>query len=128
MDKNTLNFLSKLKNCSASKNFIFKFFATQKIKNIVIKLYSLGLIRSFKISKTKYFYFNITLYLKFECPLKNLKIISTPSKKKFLNFKNITKLQISLSTTIIFSTNKGIFAHSDCLKNKVGGIVLFSIW
>lgn len=132
MDTKTLYFLNKLKNASASKNLVVNFVSSKKIKDIVKVLYELGLIQSYKFSrkfKNQDFSLSyLTLFLKDKPVLKNLKIISKPSILRTFSVVDILRFQTSLTTTMVFSTNKGVLSHSDCIKLRVGGTLLFILW
>ena len=121
MDKSTLYFLIKLKNFSVSNKLSFFITFSSKIKNIVKILYKLGIIQSYTFSTNQ-------IYLKKKPVFRNLKIVSTPSNLRFLTFFDITRLQISPTTIMIFSTNKGILSQQECQKEGVGGILLFILW
>jgi ribosomal protein S8 len=132
MDTKTLYFLNKLKNASASKKLAVNFVYTKKINDIVKVLYELGLIQSYKLSRKftdqAFSLPNLTLFLKDKPILRNLKIISKPSNIRNFSVVDILRFQTSLTTTMIFSTNKGVLSHSDCIKLRVGGTLLFILW
>ena len=121
MDKSTLYFLIKLKNFSVSNKLSFFITFSSKIKNIVKILYKLGIIQSYTFSTNQ-------IYLKKKPVFRNLEIVSTPSNLRFLTFFDITRLQISPTTIMIFSTNKGILSQQECQEQGVGGILLFILW
>jgi ribosomal protein S8 len=121
MDNSTLYFLIKLKNFSVVNKLSFLVKFSSKIKNIVQALYKLGIIQSYNSSTTQ-------IYLKKKPVFRNLEIISTPSNLRFLTFFDIVRLQISPTTIMVFSTNKGILSHLECQEQGVGGVLLFIIW
>ena len=121
MDISTLHFLIKLKNFSVVNKMSFLVNFSSKIKNIVQVLYKLGIIQSYNSSTNR-------IFLKKKPVFRNLKIVSTPSNLRFLTFFDITRLQISPTTIMIFSTNKGILSQQECQEQGVGGILLFILW
>ena len=121
MDNTTLYFLIKLKNFSVVNKFSFLVNFSSKIKNIVQVLYKFGIIQSYNSSTNQ-------IYLKKKPVFRNLEIISSPSNLRFLSFLEIARLQVSPTTIMIFSTNKGILSNFECQEQGVGGVLLFILW
>ena len=55
--------------------------------------------------------------------LQNLKIVSRPQKRVFLQWRSLTRI-FNKHELIILSTNKGVLSHYSCLKHQIGGEVL----
>jgi ribosomal protein S8 len=55
--------------------------------------------------------------------IKNIKILSTPSKLSFLSYSQLAKVQSNFGC-LILSTNQGLSTAQNCLKFKIGGGVL----
>ena len=121
MDKSTLFFLIKFKNFSVANKLSFFITFSSKINNIVQALYKLGIIQSYTSSINQ-------IYLKKKPAFRNLEIVSTPSNLRFLTFFDITRIQISPTTIMIYSTDKGILSHQECQEQGVGGVLLFIVW
>jgi ribosomal protein S8 len=121
MDNSTLYFLIILKNFSVANRSSFFTKFSGKILSIVQFLYKLGIIQSYNSSVTQ-------VCLKKKPVFRNLEIISTPSNLRVLTLFDIVRLQVSPTTLMVFSTNKGILSHLDCQEQGVGGVLLFIIW
>ena len=90
--------------------------------NLTTVLYKEGFIQSYQIKNNK---LNILLRYFFNKPvLRSLKIISTPSKSRFLNLKTLTKLP-NKKLVLFLSTTKGILTLEQCKEQKLGGKALF---
>lgn len=130
MNNFTVSLLITLKNASLSNKGVLKIKTTKNCLPYIRVLYKKGYIQSFKtfssleeenhtLTLIVYFryYFNNSL-------LENLKIISTPTKKKILSLKDISRL-FETKTTVFLSTTLGVQTLIDCKKYKKGGIALF---
>jgi small subunit ribosomal protein S8 len=122
MNQYIINFLIRLKNASFSKKEYINVQYSEHMLQIIKSLYEEGFIQSFKITdKTVY----VVLRYFFNKPiLKNIKLVSTPSRARYLNFKSLTKLSTK-KFVLYLSTDKGILTLSQCKKLKVGGVALF---
>jgi small subunit ribosomal protein S8 len=118
------SFLSKLNNASKShKKYVFSqknSLSIEFLKLLVLQ----GFISSFvEITSKKL----IKIVLKFNSEgtplIKNIKILSTPSKLCFLSYSQLAKVQSNFGC-LILSTNHGLSTAQDCLKFKTGGGVL----
>jgi small subunit ribosomal protein S8 len=122
MNKSIIQFLISLKNASFLKKEYITIKYSKKMFQIVENLYSEGFIQSYKIKDDNLY---ILLRYFFNKPiLKNLRIISTPSKFRYLNLKTIYKLP-NKKSILFLSTPKGILTLSQCKLLKIGGKALF---
>ena len=124
MKTKTINFLISIKNASKVKQEFFEVNYNSKFINILSFLYKKGFIQSYycnvETEKLKVF-----LRYPFEKNiLENLKIMSFPSKKMFLKFKNICRLSPKLKF-FVFSTNRGFKTYMECKKLQIGGELCF---
>jgi ribosomal protein S8 len=114
---------------------------TKKISSVIVSrnmivLYLLnllskeGYIDGFRINN-----FNIIVFLKFDAVkriflLKNLKLVSTPGRRRYWNLKKLSCCYsyANFSGSYIISSNKGLVTSSDALlRLRVGGEVLLKI-
>lgn len=121
-----INLLINLKNNSLQKKEFLIFDYSVLCFKIIEILYKEGYIQSYKIlkinEKNKIF---INLRYYYNKPiLKNLKLVSTSSKPKFLKLNSLIKLS-DKKILFVISTNKGILTLKDCKKKKIGGKILF---
>lgn len=57
---------------------------------------------------------------------KNVKIISTQSKKYYISYKKLHLMtKYDFSTVVLLHTSQGILTSNQAIKNKIGGQVLF---
>ena len=118
-------------------NFIFKkynqylkLFFSYKILIIIKILVFSGYLYKFFISKfSNYYYIFITLFFyKYTPFFKSFILISSQIKKYYINFKTLRLLAITLKTSIlIISSSQGLITHTQALKLKLGGIILYVI-
>lgn len=91
-------------------------------------LYKVGAIKNFLIVKdaknmkkiilSPSFYKNSSFY-------KNIRYVSTPSKKHTISLKALKLLQTALKASIIIlSTPYGLITHKEAVKFKTGGIII----
>lgn len=77
----------------------------------------------------------ITVFLKYDAEgikpaLRQIKFFSRPGCYRYLTFKKILPLlQASPSTQslFIFSTSLGVLTANECIKNRVGGLLLYYV-
>jgi len=103
---------------------------SKKILKIFTLLHKVGSIKDFvitgnlplkKIRFSVFFYKNTPFF-------KNIKAVSTPSKKFFISKKGLSLLlKGSKSTIFILSTNKGLLTAEQALSLGVGGTLLYTI-
>lgn len=55
-------------------------------------------------------------------------IISKPSLKKYVNSKDIARIENKGKRTLIISTSQGVMTGKEAIKKNLGGEVLFAIW
>jgi len=66
-------------------------------------------------------------YVDGEPSISGLKRISKPSRRVYVNTKNIPLVKSGYGVAII-STSKGIMSDANARKNNVGGEVLLYVW
>lgn len=131
MNIKTIHFLTQLKNASSLNKEIVKVDCNKFIINILKLLYEEGFILGFKINKKANFYNETSeaiVYLRYmhnKPILKNLKIISSPSLQRVVRLKELCRI-IAKKKFFLFSTNLGLLTLTECKKNHVGGVLLFS--
>lgn len=130
MNNIMLQILISLKNAALSKKSFIKITINKKNIPLVKLLYNKGLIQSISIvqndEKNSCNVFMV-LYLRYfynNSLLERIKIISSPTKKKILQLRDITRLS-EVNNILFFSTVLGLKTLSECKKDKIGGIVLF---
>jgi small subunit ribosomal protein S8 len=118
MNLNVIKFLLTVKNGSL-------FFKTQistqssfVIEQLSEFLYLSGYIQSYK-KKDALIFLNLSPE-----KLKSLKLISKPSFKVYLSYKQICSLKTQ-NKRYIFSTSKGFLSDVDCKRHAIGGMLLF---
>ncbi len=118
-----INFTTTLKNNKNSILYIRQNWVHKPLINI---LYREGFISSFSLSEN--FYLKIVLRSNSTgLPLiQNLKIVSTPGKPVYLDYKKICLLNLS-GKVGFFTTSKGLLTSDECKKHRVGGVLLFFI-
>jgi len=125
MNSTIIKFLVSLKNASwTSANKLVLNYDNFSL-TILQVLYSSGLIQSYTIlCKNK-----VTIFLRksFNKTLtQNLKLVSTPTQKVSLDYKKIALIRKNTNSILFFSTDRGLLTVSECKKQKVGGVLLFT--
>lgn len=124
MNINTIKLLLKLKNAAFyHKEYILIPYNKHYIKYL-LAFYKEGCIQSFTIFIDDNNIKQIKIYLRLlynKMLLKDLKIISKSSLKKYINYKNLSKFSYNVKKTLFLSTNKGIVSTFFCKKYKIGG-------
>lgn len=117
--------ISRLNVASKNRLRSIKVLNTKLSRNVLCILYKNGLIIRFFI-ELEYIY----VFLKYhqnECVC-NLKVISKPSKRVYVNLHKLSLLynNNSFSGFYILSTSKGLITSNDCLlfKHKGGELLL----
>ncbi len=59
--------------------------------------------------------------------IEGLKRISKPGRRVYTSVEDIPKVIGGMGVAVI-STSKGIYSGKDCVKNNIGGEILFNIW
>ena len=96
-----------------------------RFKKIIILLYKEGFIQSYKYNQSNNSFKIYFRYCLQQNLLNNLKVISVPSKKKYLTFEDICKISNPFDT-YFFSTDKGLKTNLECKKLYLGGKLYFS--
>jgi small subunit ribosomal protein S8 len=127
MNTQTINFLNTIKNASSSNNEMVSIPYNKFILKLLVVLYKEGFVQSFKVyqggSSQKKIHIVLRYYYN-KSSLKSLKIVSSPSKVKYLDYNSLTK--ISLKKSVLFlSTSFGVLTAIECKKKKIGGILFF---
>jgi ribosomal protein S8 len=123
MNLTAIRNLIKIKNASLHHkdkvNVIFNIYTLELIKI----LYKNGFIKSYTVIKQV----EIAIVLNQLYRLNStstLKIISTPTKKLYVTYRNICKIK-NIKTLFCFSTTKGLMTIDNCKRHRLGGILLF---
>jgi small subunit ribosomal protein S8 len=131
MNIETIKFLIKLKNASTANQESFNSNVNKLSQNLLKILYREGFVLSFRIKKQdSSFGINNTTstinlrYLYNKSMWRHLKIVSSPSKRRYFCLKSISRIS-SKKNLFVFSTNKGLLTLNECKKLKVGGVLLF---
>jgi ribosomal protein S8 len=128
MNIQTIKNLNKLKNASLIKSEFIILEYSFLILNIIQNLYKEGFIQSFKIKtdlKTNKKVILVNLRYYFNKPIfKRLKIFSSSSQSRALDFQNLSRLNIR-KNVLFLSTSQGILTHLECKQRKLGGILFF---
>ena len=99
-----------------------------KIILILLKMFEeLGIIRGFYIlDQTK-----IEVYLKYnksKCVFSNIKIVSKPSRRIYVDIIKLIKYKNKYQGEIlIMSTNEGVLFDLECIKRNIGGEIILRI-
>lgn len=113
--------LNNIKNGQLAKKDVVIQHRKKICESILKILWNEGFILGYQIiSSTN----KLKIFLKYsktgKPAINSLKFISKPSKRIYFSTEEIWKIDSS-KAFIIFSTNKGIKAISDCKKQKIGG-------
>jgi ribosomal protein S8 len=130
MNVETIKFLNQLKNASLVHHESVQTNSNKLIQNLMKILYKEGFILSFRTKKRENFYnltseSHVSLRYFYNKPIfRNLKIVSSPSRRRYFGIKSISRIN-SKKNLLIFSTNKGLLTLNDCKRLNIGGILLF---
>jgi len=95
-------------------------------EKILYLLVDKHIINHFIVTKTSYI-----IFLKYgpnKSIIRNLKIISKPNKRIFVNVYKLNSIvNLNSCSFFILSTTSGLFFERDCLRLNLGGELLFSI-
>ena len=119
--------LANIKNGqTANRDFILQ--NQKKICERVLNiLWKENYIIGYSKNRTKNNTYKIALkYQKDKPAIKNIKLISKPSKRTYYSSKQIWKIN-SNKYFIIFSTNKGLQSLNDCKNLNIGGQPIITI-
>lgn len=109
----------KLNKMYKKKHFLIKLLP--KTKPLLLIMVKLNIINFIKIKDYNY-------HIIFPNLTSNLKII-TQSKKgyQYITYNNIEKVLLKKKWTAIISTSKGLKTTKQCVKEKLGGVILCNI-
>jgi ribosomal protein S8 len=127
MKRNTLKFLNLLKNSTSIKKESFDIKISTQIIPLIKAFYSAGLIQSFYLSKKIGAIRVFLRYTVFGNPFSNMKIFSTATKKLFLNYLDICRINTKRKL-FLFSTNTGFLTTFFCTRYKKGGKLYLSFF
>lgn len=92
-------------------------------------LYKEGFILSYSLKKeinSNYEYITVNLRtFEDKSILENLKLLSIPSRRRIISHLQLSQMNLK-NKLLILSTSRGILSHTECLKTRVGGVILFS--
>jgi len=121
-----IDLLIKLKNAQAARKRIVEEKFSKLNKAIVDILEEAGFLSKVEIKgKTPKLF--LELRLNKEKPIRGIKILSRPSLRFYLGYKNFYKVKGGQGLLVV-STSKGIMTAQKAQKNKLGGQLLFEIW
>lgn len=121
----TNDLLVSLKNGYSNKNKYIYCKMNKFCLNILWILYKEGLISDFKVLEESNKIRVKLKYIKTKPLLTNIKLISKPSLRKFVNFHDLNKFSKQFDYFFL-STSNGIISSKILLKDiKIGGQVLF---
>lgn len=131
------NFLSWLVIKNKSFHPVFKYpYLTKSILENIKLLSAYNLINGYRVDIDDKIPNNwtITVYLKYDSDikpvLKQIKFFSRPGCYRYLTVKKIFPLVKTASvgnSLFIFSTSNGILTAQECLKKRVGGLLLYYV-
>ena len=128
MNTETIKFLTVLKNGSSVYHESVKTNSNKLIQSLIQMLYREGFILSFR-SKEKFINDTISLYIQLrhcdsKAVFRNLKIVSTPSRKIHLGIRSICRMR-TRKNLWVFSTTEGLLTLDECKRLRIGGVLLF---
>ena len=114
---------------SSRKQPSIKIRLTKKTLNLIKIMYNVGAIKSYIIIKSS---LNSKNYIRFSSSFyknvpffKDVKLVSTPSKKHTVTLKGLRLLSKMVgSSVIIISTSKGLFTHKKAIDRNLGGLIV----
>jgi ribosomal protein S8 len=122
MKQKQIELLIKIKNVALLGREKLSCVYDKKNLSIVEFLYKEGLLRTFFIEGREIL-IHLNVYDN-RSPLKKIKIISKPSYKKYLSYRDISRIETRKSIVAV-STSKGVYNLTDCKKKKLGGKILY---
>jgi ribosomal protein S8 len=104
---------------------------TKKTLRLVTVLHSQGVINHFLIHKStlsgvpKYYITFSPLFYKSTPFFKNVRLVTTPSRKHTISLTALRMASHSVrSSVILLSTSQGIIPHTEALNLQIGGLIL----
>lgn len=133
MSNKLSNFLSHIKNSQNNKILITIINQSKIIISILNILQELGYIRGYRLININYIpKIEILLKYKNQIPvIKNIIIISKPSKRIYISIDELYNKYMSTDTSVdkiyILSTSKGIMTHLKAYNLNIGGEIICCI-
>jgi small subunit ribosomal protein S8 len=131
MNLRSIQFLNCLKNAANRNKEVIQFSYSKCVYRLVKVLYQAGYLQSYKFLLVKnsnnQIRKEILVYLRYyydKSTLHNLQVVSCPSYSRFLEFRDVLRINETKST-FFFSTSKGILTAFECKKKRIGGILFF---
>lgn len=125
MNKQIITFINTLKNISISSKKEVLVSCNSLILNYTDCLYQEGFLQSYEIlpdlNKIKIY----TRSVNGKVLTSNIKFVSTLTKKRYLSSSLIKQIKVK-NKEYILSTNIGVLSLSECQRQNVGGLVVFS--
>ena len=124
MNINLIKLLLKLKNASNSKKEHVEVLSNKTYNILLDTLYQEGLIQSFCSGKNVRLTNVFLRYPSNNSSFETLKIISTPSKIRYLTFLDLCQISDKRRSLFLF-TDKNLLVGRECKKQRLGGKLLF---
>ena len=125
MNQTLINFLLILKNASLKKLKSIHVVYNLKILHIIKLLYKEGFIQSFSCVLNKQY---ILIYFRYPLNsnlLKNIKILSTPTKPVYLKYSDLIKILNKKILLVLCDSQLKFLTLTTCKKLKIGGVACF---
>ena len=112
----------------ANKKVFYDLPAFQKIKNLLLPLKKIGIIRNFIFLSTGEVRIFI-MYSRFYHMSRKFKFYLKKSNFIMFTHKTLKILSINtFSSTFLLNTTKGFLFHKEALNKKIGGKLIFSVF
>ena len=118
------DFLIKIKNAAMSGNREVEVVATNFIVSVANVLKKLGYLE--EVKKKDNILRVVLAFHKKEPVLINLKLVSRPGLRTYINFDELSKRKGA--SFLIISSPKGVMSSKEALKSAVGGEVIAEVW
>ena len=122
-----VNLIAHIKIAMKHKVYTSYAIHNKLVEKTLNKMISLGVIESYTKEKRKG-----KNYVKFKIKIINgipmlydIKVISTPGRSIYAKVGELAKFK-SFSYNMLISTNYGLKTYNECLKENIGGLVLFT--
>lgn len=123
-----IHFINHLKINVARRTFVFKTIINRKVLEFIKLLYSLKIIRKYyKITSKVYrIYPN---WVHYSPVVKNIKCYRPNNNPIRISYKALLVLQMNSGAShIILHTPRGLLTHQEAIKNRVGGILVCTLY
>jgi ribosomal protein S8 len=115
------NLISQLRNASRSNKSFIIFPKNVLCLNFLKLLFTEGLVLNVsELPCSKFLKVKLKYNLSGKSCFKDIKVVSSSSKIRYLSYSQLTRLEQNIGIFII-STNQGLLTSHECLKRKVGG-------